>query len=251
MECVKCGASNVRLFYVVSEKGIVKVCGDCAVRNNSPIVRTPVGIDDEKRESVRDRMEKISGVRSAKEPKIKINEEDFELKKIAEKNFESKKMIQRPDDLVNNFHWLVMRFRRRKKLTQAQFARDIGEAEKIIYNLEKGNLPENYLPLIRKVEDALSVNLIKGRKTFDEERVELKENILSTNEINLDDSVTRTLTIADLQEMKKKKEDAIFENAVFGRRPEKVEEEIDFSDENEEDKKDLSQDDMDRIIFGK
>ena len=32
-------------------------------------------------------------------------------------------------DLVDNFHWIIMRARRMKKLTQAQFAKEIGESE--------------------------------------------------------------------------------------------------------------------------
>jgi len=136
-----------------------------------------------------------------------------------------------------------MRARRAKKLTQKQFAEAIEESEEAIKMAEKGVLPKDDFVLVNKIENYLGIRIkdeSARERSFDEEVNQVKEEFVHNVEedkIKFDDVTTKTLTIADLQEMKKKREEEIFE--------ESVDKKIDF------DKEDISQEDIDRIIFGK
>jgi len=157
--------------------------------------------------------------------------------------------------MIDNFHWIIMRARRSKKLNQKQFAEAIEESEEAIKMAEKGVLPKNDFVLVNKIEDYLGIRIrdefaprgelfvnrevnTDSKDSFDEDVEIIKEEFaqkVNEDKVKFDDITTRTLTISDLQEMKQKREEEIFE------KPEK----IDF------DKEDISQEEIDRILFGK
>jgi len=69
-ECFNCGVSgeNIRFFDAISGKGIVKICKECASKENIPIVRKPSKIftptlysDLNKRKTVYERLSSMSG----------------------------------------------------------------------------------------------------------------------------------------------------------------------------------------------
>ena len=64
-------------------------------------------------------------------------------------------------DLVDNFHWLIMIERRKRKLTQEQLAKEIGESETVIKMAEQGFLPEDDYKIITKLESFLGVKIRK------------------------------------------------------------------------------------------
>ena len=272
MECERCGADKLKLFDVVLDSGIRKVCNDCIRKENLPVVK-PISDKDleevNKKQSVYSRLAKISGFVFRKKDDFAI-EEDEELKKLAEANYATDAEIADKNELVENFHWIVMRFRRRKKLTQEQFACEMNVPSVVIKNLEKGLVPKNHISLIKNIENFLGVRLFKEQKTFEEEREKLKSDF-EKGDVEFDKLTTKTLTISDLKDMKRKKEGLILGNGeessgVFREeinlnnggtyteiesKKEVEENKISEKEFPKESKKDLSQDEMDKIIFGK
>jgi len=235
-KCFKCEVSGDRalLFGAVSEKGIVKICRKCSFEENIPIMKY-LKEEVEKRPTVYERLSRLSGV----EKKSDVNKNP-ELERVVNENFKKQVLDENPFGLVDNFHWIIMRARRNKKLTQKQFAEAIEESEEAIIMAEKGILPKNDFVLVNKIENYLKIRIkdeLAREKSFEKEVEKVKEGFLQNVErdkIKFDDITTKTLTIADLQEMKKKREKEIFE------KPEKI----------DLDKEDLSQEEIDRIIFG-
>lgn len=130
---------------------------------------------------------------------VETQKEDSALRKIADKNFEKKVSIQRKPrpDLIDNFHWVIMRVRRSKKITQEQFAREISEPLAAIKMAEEGILPERDYTLIKKIENYLGVVLIKEELPKPEQRMPTPQKSL-----NFDLHSSRNLTIADLRRIK-------------------------------------------------
>ncbi len=163
-----------------------------------------------------------------------MQNQETTLKDIVDKNFkiQIKKELQSPHDLVNNFHWIIMRARRSKHITREQLAEAIAEPEKAIIMAERGILPEDYYKFLTKIENYLSIKLIK--KEF-AEKIEEKPK-----EIRFDAMTTKNLTISDLQEMKRKREVELLKRniEIHGEGIEKIENNI----------KDLSQDKDDSIF---
>jgi len=234
MECVVCGASGDKVFLidVISDEGISKICKKCQQEESLPLVKKSVYSEDtgdygERKQSVYERLSRISGVDMNKNDVSKVNEDlqkqESNLKDIVKKNFEVKikesprdtqgghKNLQAGDsgepkpvvrnDLIDNFHWIIMRARRSKKLTQAQLGERIEELEVAIHMAEKGVLPEGYV-LARKLENFLSIRIVK-------QQVEVLRKLPEKIE-TFDDNTTKSLTISDLKEMRKKKEMELF-----------------------------------------
>ena len=89
-----------------------------------------------------------------------------------------------------------------KHLTQEQLAQEIHEPEIVIKKIEKGFVPEKF-DIIRKLEKSLEIRIRKNIESedFPEEQKD-KFDIKSFDD----------LTIADLYEMKKKKETEVLED---------------------------------------
>ena len=175
IECFECGISGDKaiLFDAISEKGIVKICEKCASEEDIPIIRKPTDFqfkESEKKQTVYERLSRVAGINTEKIPENKdLKKQEVSLRSIIDSNFESRfKEAKSYDDLISNFHWIIMRVRRLKKITQEQLASAIGESEAAIKKTEKGILPENYSLLINKLEDYLEIKLMK--KDFVEKR---------------------------------------------------------------------------------
>jgi ribosome-binding protein aMBF1 (putative translation factor) len=224
--CFKCGISENKamLFNVISKKGIVQICRKCSFEENMPIIKKPSlqpkETEDTKKPSVYERLSNISGVnlrdkKSEKEKELVIKQET-NLRDIIDKNFETqikdikKKVISR-HDLVDNFHWIIMRARRLKHLTQKQLAEAIAEPETAIKKIEEGFFPENNYHLTNKLENYLGIRLMKKESYNSQIQEALPKEKEIPKEINFNPLTTKTLTISDLQEMKKKKETEIIE----------------------------------------
>jgi len=208
MECFNCGISEskARLFDAVSSRGIVKICDVCSKNERMPIVRRPTTFqlkESEKTLSIYDRLSKLSGIEG--ESRRKDGKAEINLRKIVDRNFESKVSSEkRPrPDLVDNFHWIIMRVRRLKKLTQKKLAQEISESEVAIKMAERGVLPEYDYRLVNKLESFLGIKIIKTKikKLPEKQPVRI---------IKFDPSAVQNLTIADLKKMKEEKEAAIF-----------------------------------------
>ncbi len=235
-ECFKCGVSGkrIRLFDAISGKGIVKICKECVSGEKIPLIKKPSEIFTrpvlnsglkKMGETVYEKVSRMSGFDSKN--KKSEGEKEFSqkqettLKDIIDKNFKTqiKEELKPRADLVDNFHWVIMRARRSKHITQEQLAEAIVEPEAAIKMVERGILSEEGYKFISKLENYLGIKLVK--KEF-AEKIEEKPK-----EISFDSATTKSLTISDLQEMKRRKEEEIFEE-----------------------KEDVSQDEND-LIFGK
>jgi len=201
-ECFVCGASEDKkfLFEVISSEGIKKVCRNCFDKDEMPLVKKPIANllkDTEQREQMIHSFEERKDVFSDKSEVLKKQED--ELRKVMEKNFKKNDVVEEiPDELAENFHWILMRERRMKKLMQHQLAERIQEPVEAIKMLEKGVLPGGYLDIIKKIEKCLGIALIK------KELPEYKEKDLSFDKRNFDE-----LTIDDLRRFEGKDENVV------------------------------------------
>lgn len=252
MECFKCGALGVKLIEVISDGGIIMVCEKCASEENMPTINK--GISNffvsqlpEKKQTVYDRLALISGVKADNGIK---QEQEFELKKIVDKNY-AKTISGKPakrDDLIDNFHWIIMRARRSKHITQLQMAKAILEPEQAIKMAEKGVLPQKGCErFIDKIENYLGIQILKRQNNYDFSlKFDLKQEFAENP--SFDPMISKNLTIADLRELKIKKE-----QAILGKKEEEecskkeIKEKRDYADNKE----DISQEEIDRILFGK
>lgn len=218
MECSNCGVSGDRvgLFDAISGRGIVKICGKCSPESGFPVIRKPTVFqlkENEKKLSVYERLSRSAGIEPRQEPEKNGKAEQL-FKEVVDKNYEQKIQEQQAprSDLVDNFHWNIMRARRLKKLTQEQLAKQISEPEAAVRAAEKGIVPEGY-SLIIKLEKFLGIELRKNALYY-EEKESPESNQEKKSEISgFDPKNLENLTIADLKRMKEKKEAQIFEGS--------------------------------------
>lgn len=202
--CYKCGAPQTRaiLFEVIMPNGIAKICNRCSAEENMPLIKSNFAYSNEveKKRSVYDRLKTMSGIsKEDYNPNLKLRErmkkEDASLRQIVEKNYRDSVGIPnlKDDSLITNFHWIVMRARRARHLTQEQLAREIQEPETAIRTIERGIPPTNKV-IINKLESFLKVRIKKRDELIKEKRPSI-----------LDVSSMKNFTISDLNEMKKDK----------------------------------------------
>ncbi len=244
MECSICGASELvrPIFRALSPTGIVLVCENCAQEQGYPLVKKPEVKKEEleKRDSVYETMVRLSGVKRKEPERFELIGQERKIKEVVSKNYEKKlkqetiSLAPRPD-LVDNFHWIIMRVRRVKGLTQGQLADRIGETESAIKMAEQGIIPQGY-ELLNKLERFLGVRLVKDNvihpetSPFQKTQLDLSNsNIVPTKQlpktvpearktepakitypksgiINFDKKILDTLTIDDLKRIKMEKE---------------------------------------------
>ncbi|MBU0894488.1 MAG: hypothetical protein KKF48_00840 [Nanoarchaeota archaeon] len=263
VRCFKCGVGmdRVRLFDVISGDGIVKVCKECFSKERLPLVKRPTTFQIKEAEtlekankSVYERLSQMSGFDKKTINDIKktnmsgdLGRQETTLKEIVDRNLKrtSKEKSRLTDSLIDNFHWIIMRMRRSKKLNQAQFAKEIAESETAVKMLEQGILPQDGYRIITKLENFLNVNLTK--RPLDSEEFQ-KEKVL-----DFDASTARNLTISDLKEMKSKglsQKDLEVPKPIKEEGSSYVSEE--FIDLEEQDKENgFSEDEDDDLIWGK
>lgn len=173
MECSICGVSELikPLHRALSPTGIVLVCESCAMEQEYPIVKKPAitKVDFDKKDSVYETMVRLSGVKGREQPeRFHPAGREVRAKEIINRGYERKAQVQqavslapRPD-LVDNFHWIIMRVRRVKGLTQGQLAERIGESESAVKMAEQGIVPSGY-DILNKLEKFLGVKLVKEK----------------------------------------------------------------------------------------
>lgn len=254
MECSICGISGKMrsVFEVISPKGVILACEKCALEEGFAILKKPdknVFEESEKMGTVYERMARLSGVKPRKPERPELKKQEESLRKIIDRNYEEKIRMQdlslksRPD-LIDKFHWIIMRVRRVRGLTQKQLAEVIGESEAAIKMAEQGVVPGGY-ELMGKLERFLKVKLIKERTSsmLDQSKEKnlygdsgLNKNQTHSNTSNLKERNQQTfsqpqkipeysqktlsfdkqsldsLTIADLQRMKKERKAEMWED---------------------------------------
>lgn len=206
MECSKCGRGYGKFFDVITGEGIVKICSSCFHSENVPVVRKPTEKQiqgENKNTSIYDRLSKEQGLNPEEHKKNifkkeELKEQEVTLRDLVDKKYDNvgkKEVVKKRDDLVDNFHWILMRARRNKKMTVTDLAKEVGESERVIKMAEQGVLPEGDIRIVQKLETILGINLFKP---------EIAEMIaLKRKQLGFDEFSAKELTISDLQEMKK------------------------------------------------
>ena len=216
MECFKCGVSGEKavLYDAISNRGLIKICEDCASREDIPIVKRPT--EQQLKESV------TPGSKSIRDRLKNMQRHDFTIGKeptlrdLVDKKFKTN-TFQTPSDLVPNFHWTIQQLRRVRRVTREQFAKGIGESEAIVRLVEEGILPNGDYKIINKIEGFFGVSLRKGsnlsvpqpRKfSLDNSLIEKerKEEIPQPKKLSFTMPATKELKIGDLKNMKIKQE---------------------------------------------
>jgi ribosome-binding protein aMBF1 (putative translation factor) len=181
--CAKCGVSGeeVKLFDGIDISEPIKICERCAFLDNVPLIKNPSTgqlRESERSGVVYNRLKKISGIEQEKEKKSFFEElKEIELNS---KVSDIEKLQQRPLLLIDNFHWIIKRERRRRGLNQKQLAEAIGESEMAIKLIERNSLPEDAKIVIRKIEQYFRIPLI--RKTAEQKKAEMEKKLLQQEE---------------------------------------------------------------------
>jgi len=199
MECSICGKSGekARLLDAISSKGIIRICEACFKEEDMPILRRPTTFQLKEAEK-----KPIIYKRPLPE---EVEKTETTLKDVIDKNYEMvvpKEKKPRPD-LVDNFHWIIMRTRRLKKLTQEQLAKEISESIAAIKMIERGILPEDDYRLVNKIGSFLGINLVKDVSKIPEFSPEKPPSRI----IKFDTQTMKELTISDLKRMKEQTEE--------------------------------------------
>ena len=201
--CFICGATEdkVMLFDAIGKNGIIKICKKCAFKEDIPIISSAIKKNymKEKRQSVYDRLSEISGFKKEKlqrekEKSEELKKEEEIIKEVINKNVNSSNFKIFPRDLVRNFHWIIMRARRLKKLTIKQLAEKIKEPELALELLEKGKVMEGRPFLLDKIEKFLDIKIQKN------------SNVNVKKEVSFDEILNSNLTTSELKEMQDKLE---------------------------------------------
>lgn len=251
-KCYLCGVESVYALLhegIHKKFGIVKVCHKCYDKGKIPLIeKKEIDMNEiNKRLSVRERLSRMAHVDVKKEEvkEIKPSQNDVHLKDLVEENFKKELEIgpKHFDDLVDNFNWVVMRKRRIMKLTRAELAKAVMEQPIVIESLEGGNLPRDYVALIKKIENYLGIRLLK------------KTSEIKPEEIIVESKVPSGILISDLKEKteerkswlfgKQKKEELYNEDEVL--EPEEVEEK-EVSDKSLDE---LSDEEINDLIWGR
>jgi ribosome-binding protein aMBF1 (putative translation factor) len=224
-ECFKCGISdkNAQLFDAITKEGLVKICEGCSAFSDFPILRRPTAFqlkEIERKPTTYERLSRMSGLKNLNERKVEKSDylirQEKSLRAMVDKNYAEKiKQEAKPrPDLVDNFHWIIMRARRSKHVTQKQMADAIGEAEAAIKMAEEGILPENNY-LLNKIQGYLEINLLKETSKMTMENTKNSvHDFVPTPFLDLGKKNPDELTIFDLKEVKKKADKDLSEEEI-------------------------------------
>ncbi|MDP2672202.1 MAG: hypothetical protein Q8O84_00120 [Nanoarchaeota archaeon] len=176
MECFICGVKgeDAVLFSAIVKEGVVPVCEACSLKEKILIIKRVGQLrESERNQTVYERLSHMAGLNPV-EHKEKIKQEErIELRRQETRKPAEKKNLSYPnlkqikpqfeEGLVRNYHWTIFNARRAMKLTQKQLADEIGEPEASVKLVERGILPDNYLPFIRKLQTYLRVALFDNQ----------------------------------------------------------------------------------------
>lgn len=175
-KCFRCDVSeeHANLYEVIYENEIACVCENCARIENLPVIRKPSKsqLQEAKRPySVYERLARASGMDDKAEIRRKQlagKTEEVTLDKlrkpIAFLDEKVKPELKEKLDLIDNFHWEILRARRKAGVTQEQLAKKINVDEKVVKSLEYGQLTDNSPEILKKIENILQINLRNSRR---------------------------------------------------------------------------------------
>ena len=161
--CVRCDVKEdeVRLYDAIYEGRMSSICERCSIIENIPIIKRPNAgqlKETEQGVGVLSRMKRLSGIKDEKSEEGYFREDKLkELENQPELELPEKEKL----NLIEHFHWEIMKERRRKGLSHEKLAGFLGESVIVVQMIEKGKLPENAESLIRKLEQFFQIKLRK------------------------------------------------------------------------------------------
>lgn len=161
MRCVICKKTceEVELYEGIFEDGMMLVCSNCSEKEGIPIIRKPSQEQlkkAEKRYSVRERMERLSGRSTVSE----ISQDQSSIQNnLARLRVPEEK--EKKEDVVDNYYWELNIARRRKKLSIKQVSELTSIPYEVIEGLEKGKIPQEYASVFLKLESFFGIPLLK------------------------------------------------------------------------------------------
>jgi ribosome-binding protein aMBF1 (putative translation factor) len=164
MRCTICKKTSdeIPLYTGILESNMVNICNECAESEGIPIIKKPSEsqLDKaDKRYSVRERMERISGMRDTTEIS---DDQTLTQGNLAKLRIPPKK--EQHEDILDNYYWTLNIARRRNKLSITQLAEKMQVDPEIIQGIEKGKIPENFEEIFIKLEAFLGIKLLKTHK---------------------------------------------------------------------------------------
>ncbi len=215
--CYKCQRSEraVKLLDAIYGSEIVKICEECAVSENIPIIRKPTSFqlnESEKPYTVRERLSKMAGIPLKKpvaeeiKPKVTLDNlrKPKDYSKIIEDRWQEAKKKNKPLDLIDNWNWHIQMARRDRKLSLSQIGSVTGESELSLKLIEQGSLPDDANKIIGKLEQFFKISLRKSEAEKEIERIE--EAKQPARILSFDSESMKNLTISDLRRMKQERE---------------------------------------------
>ena len=235
MACFKCGTSADRalMYNAISPEGIVEVCKRCSEDIDFPIIKRSPEFklkEAEKKKTVLEVLERISGVRKiekkAEPEKTELETQETVLSDVIQKNLPEiiRARAIPTDQFIDNFHWVIMRYRRMKKLTQKELARAIGEPEVAVKMAEQGIISKQTPNLIEKIENYLGIRLKRDQaeqlmwgidQKVQTELFPVRRSLGTLQKegtqepksgLSFDPTTTRELTIGNLKTMREERE---------------------------------------------
>jgi ribosome-binding protein aMBF1 (putative translation factor) len=137
-KCVLCGITEreTTLYEGIYDREMIFVCQNCAREERIPVIKKPSIEqlkDANKFYSVRERMEKMSGMR-----RIRTNigeDQQIVLRNLIKLRMPEPK--QKHEDVEDNYYWEINMARRRRKMTTNQLAKETGISLEIIEKSRK------------------------------------------------------------------------------------------------------------------
>lgn len=169
----------------IDDGRIVRVSEDYAKREGLPILR-------------RSNVEKVEKKAVSEGDLVKRRE--FSGRGIFESNKSNRGLLafdeyRRPlkksesdvsNELIDNFHWEILKKRKEKEISRKQFASDLGVNEEEVKMVENGRLPRNDFVLINKIQSYLGINLRKDGQDFSRPAREKVENSLTASSSDIE-----------------------------------------------------------------
>lgn len=165
----------VNFVEAIEDGRIVKVTEDYARREGLLIIRRQAGSDDgnassnfggfSQKSAIGGSGSGISGIVN----RGRMIRRDFKMETLRKPlHYYKNEVIS---DLIDNFHWEILRIRKLKSITRKQLAKMTGESEETIKMIENAILPHDNYILINKIQSALGINLRREGKKYEAPKI--------------------------------------------------------------------------------
>lgn len=236
-KCFRCerSSSQAKLLDAVYENDIVKICEECSLLENIPVIRKPSSEqlnESEKPFTLRERMRRMARIEDKPEkhlPSLDSLRKPKDYRQILEEKHQLAKKRNIPLNLIDNFNWHILMARKKRKMTRSQLANAISESETAIRMIEEKEMPDDALLMINKIEQFFGIKL----KKESEQEVKIKNFVQKISSgssfpikqaeqaiekpfrvLRFDPETAKNLTIADLVRIKKEKEKVLEKTRV-------------------------------------